>query len=99
MKWGASDGEQSNRSPAMATLVFRNHEGRYSPLNPESDLYGYLGRDTEIRVTVDNTRRFQGWANTWQPKWGNSRSEERRVGKEGRARRPPCAWQKTQHRD
>src|SRR5690606_23577012 len=72
MKWGASHGEQSNRSPAMATLVFRNHEGRYSPLNPESDLYGYLGRDTEIRVTVDNTRRFQGWANTWQPKWGVS---------------------------
>lgn len=33
-------------------LALRNTDGRYSPRNPESDLYGQIGRNTPIRVSV-----------------------------------------------
>lgn len=77
VRWGASDGESSNRSPSSCSITLRNHHGRYSPMNPASDLYEYLGRDTEIEILFDGSLRFRGWANSWMPKWGVSEADHR----------------------
>ncbi|MFJ8146551.1 carbohydrate binding domain-containing protein [Streptomyces sp. NPDC096048] len=34
------------------SLAFKNGDGKYSPQNPESPLYGQIGRNTPIRVSV-----------------------------------------------
>lgn len=38
-------------SPGTCTLTIDNTDGKYSPRNPESSLYGLIGRNTKIRVS------------------------------------------------
>ncbi|MEU6441343.1 hypothetical protein [Streptomyces sp. NPDC047046] len=58
------------------TLLLRNPGGRYSPRNPLSDLYGRIGRNTPVRVSVQpggpgtpRLVRFVGEAVAWPPSW------------------------------
>ncbi|WP_405659718.1 hypothetical protein [Streptomyces sp. RK9] len=62
---------------SSCAFVLDNHTGRYSPRNPRSDLYGLLGRNTPVRVSVapagpDGPRlvRFVGEVPAWPVRWG-----------------------------
>ncbi|OQO89936.1 hypothetical protein B1813_19035 [Saccharomonospora piscinae] len=48
---GRSD-YQSSASPARLSFTLDNSDGRYSPRNPVSPLYGLIGRNTPVRVRV-----------------------------------------------
>lgn len=59
-------------------LLLINRGGRYSPRNPRSDLYGLIGRNTQVRVSIqpdpDGPRlvRFVGEISAWPPKWSTA---------------------------
>lgn len=62
--------------PSQCTLTLANADGRFSPRNPRSPLFGLIGRNTPLRVTADLTGtpsvRFVGevaeWPQRWSPK-------------------------------
>lgn len=58
--------ESGGITPATATLVFRSW--RFNPDNVTSDLYGLIGRNTPIRITVDDDQRFEGEVAAWTPR-------------------------------
>ncbi len=45
--------ESQSVNPAQCTLTFRNTDGRFSPGNPAGAFYPYLGRNTQLRVSLD----------------------------------------------
>lgn len=47
----AAEGQRP--SPGSMTMLINNCDGRYSPRNAEGPLYGYIGRNTQIRTYVD----------------------------------------------
>lgn len=53
-------------TPATATLVFRSW--RFNPDNVSGDLYGLIGRNTRLRVTIDGDIRFSGEVASWTPR-------------------------------
>lgn len=50
---GRSD-EAGQTEPASMSLTLNNRDGRFSQRNPRSPLFGQLGRNTPIRVSVDH---------------------------------------------
>jgi hypothetical protein len=44
--------EASDLEPTTIDLTFNNRDGLYSPRNPRSALYGLIGRNTPLRVSV-----------------------------------------------
>lgn len=44
--------EGTRTDPSKCTLTFNNRSGKYSDLNPRSPLYGQIGRNTRVRVSV-----------------------------------------------
>lgn len=52
--WGA------RTEPGALTLTLNNISGRYSPRNPTSDLYGLIGRNTPVRVSVPYGESYLG---------------------------------------
>lgn len=58
--------ESGGITPAQATLVFRSW--RFNPENVAGDLYGLIGRNTPLRITVDGDVRFSGEVASWTPK-------------------------------
>lgn len=60
--------EASHTRPVTATLTLDNRDGDYSPSNPESPLYGLVGRNTPLRIAVDSTIRFVGEVSSWTPR-------------------------------
>ncbi|KUF19592.1 hypothetical protein [Streptomyces silvensis] len=69
--------EGARTDAASCAFVLDNRTGRYSPRNPSSDLYGLLGRNTPMRVSVapygaDGPRsvRFVGEVAAWPVRWG-----------------------------
>lgn len=73
---GASD-EQAQAQPSRMSFTLNNRDGRYSPRNPLSDLYGKIGRNTPVRCTIDNDafNRFYGEIASWPPRWDPSHSD------------------------
>lgn len=51
--------------PSTLNLSIANRSGRYSPRNPSSPLYGLIGRNTPIRVSVGSSVRFVGEVESW----------------------------------
>lgn len=49
---GGRGDEASSADPGKCSLTLNNKDGRYSPKNPESELYGRIGRNTPLRVSV-----------------------------------------------
>lgn len=65
--------EQGEPTPGSASLTFSNmngdlYDGRYNPRNPESSLYGKIGRNTPIRITNGSSVRFVGEIASWKPR-------------------------------
>ncbi|MER8233466.1 hypothetical protein [Streptomyces sp. NPDC094049] len=44
--------------PSRCTLTLNNKNGRYTPRNPVSDLYGKIGRNTGLRVSVPGPESY-----------------------------------------
>lgn len=60
----------------ICQLSLNNRDGKYSPRNPLSSLYGKIGRNTPLRVTVDDENlaeqdriRFVGEVSQWPQRW------------------------------
>lgn len=66
--------EGQDIDPARCSLTLRNPTGKYSPRNMSSSLYGLIGRNTPIRVSVEYDGvwyyRFWGEVAAWPQKWG-----------------------------
>jgi hypothetical protein len=66
--------ESSTADPARLTLSLQNPTGTYSPRNPNSSLYGLIGRNTPIEVWVYVGsawhQRFWGEITVWPQTWG-----------------------------
>lgn len=53
--------------PSTIKLTFLSTGGKYNPANPTSPLYGLVGRNTPIRVSVDGSVRIGGEVAEWHP--------------------------------
>jgi len=67
--------EGTTVDPTEITLTLNNRDGRYSPRNPTSILYGQIGRNTPLRVRVGNDVRGVGEVSSWPSKWDLSGSD------------------------
>lgn len=73
---GRSD-EQSQASPQRMAFTLDNRDGKFSPRNPLSPLYGMIGRNTPVRCKIDNGSftRFYGDIPGIAPVWDESHSD------------------------
>jgi hypothetical protein len=67
--------EETDAPPSSCGLTLDNRDGAYNPRNPQSALYGKIGRNTPLRVTVDTDVRFAGEVAQWQPRRGVSAAD------------------------
>ncbi|MCX5362872.1 carbohydrate binding domain-containing protein [Streptomyces sp. NBC_00124] len=72
--------EASRTDAGTCVFVLNNETGRYSARNPRSDLYGLIGRNTPVRVSIQpggpstaRLVRFVGEVSSWPPKWSTAR--------------------------
>lgn len=65
--------------PSTLNLTIDNTDGKYSPRNPASPLYGLIGRNTPIRVSVPGSAdyRFYGEVEAWPQRWNVKGSDVR----------------------
>jgi hypothetical protein len=62
------DGDESAAPrPASVTATLDNRDGRYNPRNPTSPLYGLVGRNTPLRLTVGGVVRNVTEVAAWAP--------------------------------
>lgn len=73
---GRSD-EQSQASPQRMTFTLNNRDGKYSPRNPLSPLYGKIGRNTHVRCTIDSgvSTRYVGEIPSLAPTWDEAHAD------------------------
>lgn len=65
--------ETSSVQPQTATFQVNNRDGRFSPRNPDGAYYGYIGRNTPVRISrmQNGIRRYRfvgevpAWPTTW----------------------------------
>lgn len=69
--------EQGQAQPQRITFVLDNRDGRFSPRNPLSPLFGKIGRNTQVRCKIDNGSftRFYGNIASWPPRWNENHSD------------------------
>lgn len=65
---GKSD-ESNVADPSTSSLTLNNRNGDFSPRNPVSPYYGKIGRNTQLRISVDGQVRFNGEVSSWPQKW------------------------------
>lgn len=51
--------EQSEPTPSTCTVTFDNRNGEFNPRNPSSSLFGKIGRNTRLRVSVGTEPRLE----------------------------------------
>lgn len=56
-------------TPSSCTLNILNTNSKYSPRNPQSELYGKVGRNTPIRISENSVYRFHGEVERWPQSW------------------------------
>ncbi len=65
--------EATRPDPAKCTFLLNNIDGRFSPRNPRSPLYGLIGRNTPFRVFIRyngiDYSRFYGEVSQWPIEW------------------------------
>lgn len=65
--------------PSRASLQLNNADGRFSPRNPNSPLFGKIGRNTKLRIKVTENAvtytRFVGEVTAWPARWDPSESD------------------------
>lgn len=73
---GKSD-EESQAGPQRMSFTLDNRDGKYSPRNPLSPLYGKVGRNTPVRCSIDNGSywRFRGNIPGIGPQWDESHAD------------------------
>lgn len=76
IKWGSAD-EQSKAAPLSITCQLENKDGRFSPRNPHSPLYGLIGRNVPLRVMdADGVGLYAvGEVTSWPTTWDLSGSD------------------------
>lgn len=62
-----NDGTDGPQSAATAKLTLDNRDGSMNPRNPAGALYGLIGQNTPIRISVGASSEFYGEINTWKP--------------------------------
>lgn len=71
--------EGSDTEPSTCQMQLNNRDGRFSPRNPLSPLYGKIGRNQAIRVSVpsgnDKSYRFWGEVSEWPQDWDTTGSD------------------------
>ncbi len=71
--------EARNCDPGTASFELNNRDGRFSPKNPNSPLFGKIGRNTPVRfkVTYGATTyiRFVGEITSWPSRWDLSEKD------------------------
>lgn len=76
---GRRSSEGSRCDPGHAILKFNNANGKYSPRNPNSELYGKIGRNTPIRISYEYDSvtyvRFVGEVTAWPSRWDPSETD------------------------
>lgn len=94
--------ERSTIPPSRCTLTVDNTDGRFCRFLPTGAWYGQIGKNTPLRVRVNNgsgyVTRFVGYVSGWPPTWDPSESDQtvslvadgilRRLG-QGRVLRSP----------
>jgi hypothetical protein len=73
---GRSD-EQTQASPQRMSFTIENRDGKYSPRNPLSPLFGKIGRNTPVRCTIDSGAftRFYGEISGLPPRWDEAHAD------------------------
>jgi hypothetical protein len=70
---GGRPDESSRAQQNTCSFTLNNRTGKYSPRNPMSPLYGKIGRNTAVRVSVDQEGtkryRFHGEIVAWPQNW------------------------------
>jgi hypothetical protein len=66
VQWGQSD-ESAALRPSSVDLTLNNAADTYRPSNPESPLYGLVGRNTPLRVSVDSNVRMSVEVSAFKP--------------------------------
>lgn len=70
--------ESGQIQPAQMTLTLNNADGRFSPKNASGAYFPYVGRNTQIRCSINTTSstgtaysgfRFWGEVSSWPPQW------------------------------
>lgn len=61
--------EDQDVNPTSISLTVNNCNGRYTPTNPNSDLFGKIGRNTPLRVSVNGQIRATGEVSEWPLNW------------------------------
>ena len=61
--------ESTTADAATCTMTWNNRDGRFSPRNPTSPLYGLIGRNTPVRVKVNGNIRFSGEVSALPQAW------------------------------
>ncbi|WP_017599193.1 hypothetical protein [Nocardiopsis lucentensis] len=70
--------EATQADPAKLSLTLNNRHGKYSPRNPMSPYYGLIGRNTPLRVSVEDppppgeVHLVDGFARTVTDGWGTA---------------------------
>lgn len=69
--------EQGQASPQRISFTLNNIDGKYSPRNPLSPLFGKIGRNTRVRCKIDSGTfdRFFGEIAAWPPRWNENHSD------------------------
>jgi hypothetical protein len=72
--------EGSQTEAGTAGLTLDNRDGRFSPRNPTGPYFGFIGRNTPIRISVPDglggkSYRQWGEVSEWVPNWDTSGSD------------------------
>lgn len=60
--------EDETTPPQSVRLSLLDSDQRYNPLNPRSDLWGLVGPNTPLRISVGGTARWCGEVASWVPR-------------------------------
>jgi len=73
IKHGYSSTIDKRMEPSSATITLNNRDGRFSPRNPTSPLYGKIGRNTQMRISAPYAgtyyTRIVGEIPAWPARW------------------------------
>lgn len=72
--------ERSTIPPSRCTLTVDNTDGRFCRFLPTGTWYGQIGKNTPLRVRVNNgsgyVTRFVGYVSGWPPSWDPSEQDQ-----------------------
>src|SRR5487761_12061 len=74
--------ETSTATPGQITITLNNRDGRFTPKNISGAYYPYIGRNTQLRLSLVNITsstgskytgyRFWGEVSVWPPQWDST---------------------------